>query len=541
VCEWNGSSLGVNDHYPIYSPAYVMGGVTCDDESGLPFALDLEFNDLEGEIPKENGLLRSLSIIDIQFNELGGGFPEALCNLDQVEFLFLHNNKFVGSLPSCISNWSKNLRLLQLENNELSGSFPPEICELTNLEVLVLDRNQFKGNLPSCISSELQNLRLFSLSDNMFGGNLPNFSQWSQLNQLFLDGNTFIGDPIPSIQGLSKLQLLYLEDNEFTGNLQDLASQNMPHLEALDLSHNKFKPGTGNNLAVPPELLSMKNLTILDLSNNLLEGNFPSNLPKQESLVFLSVHQNKLSGSIPGASISNLQSLRHLDLANNDFTGNMPDELFNDMTQLDHLFLSENPLAEGPIPEGLKTMTDLTELSLKNTNRNGPLPELLNFDKLVLLDLNKNNFEGNIPSNYNKLTSLLYLLLNDNPLVGGTMPALSQLQDLSTVLVDGTGVTGNFSSICQLPAFPAGEPAVAAADCGEGFADTAIQCSCCHCCDKSSDGKSCSDPVVDSLDWDWEKGFTMMARDFGIDLELLEGGPSSVPQDGSRRRNRRRK
>jgi len=525
VCTWNGVSLGVDNTFV----GFELGGVICDEE-GLPIALDLEYNDLSGEIPKENGLLGSLLTLDLDHNNIQGELPKALCDLVDLELLLIESNNLDGELPSCISNW-KNLRLLKLDNNALSGELPSGICSLADLEVLVLDKNLFSGTLPSCFS-DLKSSQLISFSDNKFEGNLPDLSMMSNLTQLFLDGNSFRGNPSDSLDGLENLQLLYLEDNEFAGNIHDFA-HDMPNLMALDLSHNKFtskKEGDTSyeKYGIPTHFFELEKLEILDLSNNLLEGELPGDIPVQTNLIFFSIHENKMTGPIP-SGLKNLINLGHLDLANNNLSGSMPSEIF-EMPSLNQLFLSENPgLAGGPIPAELQTMTQLRELSLKNTNRSGPLPELLNFNSLFLLDLDKNSFEGSVPKSYESLTNLRYLLLNRNPLLDGSLPVLNELVNMNTLLVDGTNIKGNFSSVCNLPAFT-GEyefptETVAIADCSDDFAG--IDCDCCHCCAKNDE--TCSDLTVASLDWDWENGFKRTSRDFGINVELADPPKARQP------------
>jgi hypothetical protein len=293
----------------------------------------------------------------------------------------------------------------------------------------------------------------------------------------------------------------------------------------LDLSTNLFTSSSG--FGVPSHLFELPSLRVLDLSNNQLQGIIPDNIPATNLFAFFSVHKNMMTGTIP-AALQTMNMLLHLDLANNDFVGPMPSEVFQ-MPVLSTLFLSENPgLDPGPIPSDVSSMTQLREISLKNTNRDGPLPELLGFSSLFILDLDNNDLTGTIPANYGKLPSLRHLILNRNPLTG-PVPAFVATPNLGTVILDGTDVTGNLSSICDMPGFT-GEvelatDIIAIADCAGDNAE--IECSCCHCCDSADEG--CSDPVVSSLDWTWEYGFRRTAREFKIDLSSLQP-PEDPPE-----------
>lgn len=528
ICQWNQVSFGNTDTGRVYE----IGGVTCDPDTNLPIAVDLEFNNMSGEIPKENGLLGSLQLFDLEHNTLEGEIPEELCTLYGLTFLLLQNTNLGGEIPSCINNL-ENLEVLRLDNNNFSGEIPPEICALIDLEYIVLDKNLFSGSLPECIG-DLTSLTFVSMSDNNFEGELPDFSLMSDLEQLYLDDNEFEGFPIDSLFDMANLEFLYLENNNFEGDIHEYG-RDMPNLMALDMSSNLFTSQDPDDeyyefrYGIPRHFFNIQNLTILDLSNNLLEGEFPVDIPVQDKMLFFSVHDNDFSGPLP-AGLKNLTALVHLDLATNDFEGTIPNEFF-EMPELIHLFLSENEnLTPGPVPDALKDMTQLTEISFKNTARTGALPPLLNFDALFLLDLDNNDFEGTVPASYGQLSNLRYLLINRNPKLVGTIPEFIGTNNFNTLLVDGTQITGDFSSICALPGFT-GEiqfptDAIALADCSDP--DSGIDCDCCHCC--AADDDTCSDAKVASLDWDWQAGFRRTTRNFAIDLDAYEPPESPLPR-----------
>jgi Leucine-rich repeat (LRR) protein len=517
VCQWNGITPEIGSFQ-----GFERGGVTCDADTGLPVVLDLEYNNLSGTIPTELGLLSTIVYLDLEYNlEIEGQIPSELCQLTDLRYLSLKANKIQGELPSCMSNWQE-LEVLDLLNNELSGEIPQDLCGMDNMQLFVADKNFFSGELPACISS-WTNLLVLSASDNQFIGSLPDLSKLTQLQEIYIDGNFLEGNPTSVIAKLEQLELLYIEQNKFTGDIANFAV-GLDNLVALDISSNSF---TSTEYGIPPHMLQLPNLSILDLSGNQLKGNIPTDIATQANLRFLSVHENEMTGGIP-SELKNLTGLLHLDLSNNGFHGPLRDQLF-EMPSLAHLFLGENPLLHaGSIPSTLAQATQLTELSLKNTNRTGPLPELANFTQLFLLDLDNNQFSGTIPSNYGKLPVLRHLLLNRNPLTG-TLPNFTDTGILGTVLLDGTGLTGDFSTICNLPAFKgevelAGN-VIAVADCGDD--DSPITCDCCHCCFADDNDGSCSEPLVASLDWTWEYGFRRTSRDFAINVSLLE--PPLIP------------
>ena len=73
---------------------------------------------------------------------------------------------------------------------------------------------------------------------------------------------------------------------------------------------------------IPARICDLKNLTVLDVSNNYIPGEFPDilNCSKLEYLLLL---QNYFVGPIP-ADIDRLSRLRYLDLTANNFSGDIP-------------------------------------------------------------------------------------------------------------------------------------------------------------------------------------------------------------------------
>lgn len=65
---------------------------------------------LDGEIPYEIGMLKTLEMLDLTFNEkLVGRFPRAACELSNLDSLYLGHTHISGDLPDCIGQLT-NLR-----------------------------------------------------------------------------------------------------------------------------------------------------------------------------------------------------------------------------------------------------------------------------------------------------------------------------------------------------------------------------------------------------------------------------------------------
>ena len=99
-------------------------------------------------------------------------------------------------------------------------------------------------------------------------------------------------------------------------------------------------------------------LIYLSLSNNLLEGNIPTQLGTLSTLQTLILSDNKLEGNIP-AELGSIGSLQYLSLGNNRLTGNIPEQL-GSLPNILRLNLYSNQLS-GSIPLTLSSLTTLED------------------------------------------------------------------------------------------------------------------------------------------------------------------------------------
>jgi hypothetical protein len=140
------------------------------------------------------------------------------------------------------------------------------------------------------------------------------------------------------------------------------ALRNLPHLRELNAS------GFSLRGSVIPDWLgsSLLALESLDLSSCFLNGSIPSSLATS-TLVFLSLADNNLSGTIPPSFGSNFTSLTVLDLSSN--------------------------VLVGPLPPGSFRAPKLSVLNLSRNKLNGTISSLA-LQNLVSLDLSVNSFSG---------------------------------------------------------------------------------------------------------------------------------------------------
>lgn len=435
--------------------------------------------------------------------------------------LFLLNaNNIVGSLPK-ENGKLVSLYSLSFQVNSLSGTIPPELCGLSALNRLLLSHNLLDGKIPSCLG-KLTGLNQFFLHNNMLEGTIPSaLGDLENLEVLFVDDNLLDGNPLQVFNQLTKLELLMANNNNFVGELTETFLANSNNLNWTDMSHNKFSTTDG----LPPHLFSLPQLDILDLSHNLLAGNFtlPIDMPENFELQFLSLYENQLTGNLPSA-LMNLKALDHLDLSSNSFTGPVPDSI-GEMTALLFLFLSENPFDRGEVPGNFDQLTNLYEISLRNTNREGPLPAFIGIEKfkdLTLLDLGSNALTGPIPDSYGQQDKLKFLLLNDNEGINGKVPlSFGNLTRLRAAYLDGTSIEGDLDVLCDLPNFSeiVGEEAIYA-DCG-GLSPE-VNCTCgCLCCESGLEN-GCSQPFLSNLDASWENRFRRKEYRFKNGTDVIQ-------------------
>ncbi len=70
--------------------------------------------------------------LDLNGNNLSGNIPQELGNLIYLERLYLYGNQLSGNVPPLLGNLA-NLRFLGLSNNALGGALPDSLRNLTNL------------------------------------------------------------------------------------------------------------------------------------------------------------------------------------------------------------------------------------------------------------------------------------------------------------------------------------------------------------------------------------------------------------------------
>uniref|UniRef100_A0ACD5W2P7 Uncharacterized protein n=1 Tax=Avena sativa TaxID=4498 RepID=A0ACD5W2P7_AVESA len=112
------------------------------NKNGSMIFLDLSFNQLNSEIPKELGNMYYLMIMNLGHNLLSGPIPTELAGAKKLAVLDLSHNQLEGAIPNSFSSLS--LSEINLSSNKLNGTIP----ELGSLATF--PKSQYENNSGLC-------------------------------------------------------------------------------------------------------------------------------------------------------------------------------------------------------------------------------------------------------------------------------------------------------------------------------------------------------------------------------------------------------
>ncbi|XP_026409468.1 MDIS1-interacting receptor like kinase 2-like [Papaver somniferum] len=451
-CKWSGIKCGSSNSVVEINldSSGVDGTLDHFNFSVFPdlVSLNLNLNNLVGDIPTQIGSLPKLTYLDLGSNNFTGKMPSEIGNLVELRVLRLTNNTLTGPIPYQVCNLQK-LRHLDLSGNfltnpdptrskgsmsslthldlnyiSLASEVPPFIFNSPKLVYVDISYNpDIGGPFPIQFIKTLKNIQFLNLIGNSLQGPIPaEIGNLTKLQDLRLSRNQLNGS-IPSEIGLlANLRILKLHKNPLEGPIPSSIG-NLKMLQTLSLAYVNL------NSSIPDELGLCTNLTFLELSSTNLQGTLPPSMSSLIQLTDFAISSNQLSGEIQPYLLSNWTQLVSLQLQGNFFTGTIPTEV-GLLRNLNVLYMHKNKLS-GPIPSEIGNLSNLIELDLSENFINGSIPSsLVNLTMLEAVQFHTNRLSGVLPGEIGNMESLMIFDVSMNKLQGELPSSITQLQKL---------------------------------------------------------------------------------------------------------------
>ncbi|KAB1669242.1 hypothetical protein ES319_1Z062500v1 [Gossypium barbadense] len=461
--------------------------------------LDLSWNSLKNSILFHMRNLSSLKTLRLRRNQLKG-------RLDHIqEELDLSNNLFRNNTISFPQGFS-SLKSLTLYNNRLQGSLDTKVMKLyksfvdggrklesTHLEELNLDYNLFNTSVFASLNKH-SNLKSLSIRFNGLKGSIDmkdldafiklreldlsdnelkdlvihqELNVSSNVEELYFDGSTLNTNILQSIGVFASLKTLSLHDCGLIGPLPNHGWCDLRNLEVLDVSGNALEgmlPHCFSNLTSLRELhisanrfqiplsfapfANLSNLKVLSGDENkmVMEPSFYTSVPKfQLTSISLSkcITSQQLNLELP-TFLYYQYDLRYVDLSHNNFSGTVPTWLLENYTKLEVLILMGNSFT-GPLSFSSALISNVSSIDISENKLQGQIPTSIcsTFPHLWRLFLSKNAFEGNIPLCLSVMKDLSFLDLSNNQLYGKVPEELIAKGSLTILRLSNNKLSGN--------------------------------------------------------------------------------------------------
>ncbi|KFK43299.1 hypothetical protein AALP_AA1G106000 [Arabis alpina] len=397
---------------------------------------------------------------------------------DDLQILLKLKSSLSNSNPGVLNSWKVNsdhcrftgvtcdsrgsVTEIDLSGQGLTGNFPIDsVCELKSLQKLSLGFNSFSGSIPIDLKN-CTNLKYLDLGNNLFSGTFPDFSDLNQLQYLYLNNSAFSGVfPWKSIRNATGIVVLSVGDNPFDTTPFPYEVVSLKKLYWLYLSNcsitGKIPPAIGDLIElenfevadsgltgeIPPEIVKLTKLRQLELYNNNLTGKFPSGFGNLKNLTKLDASTNNLEGDL--SELRTLTNLVSLQMFENGFSGEIPPE-FGEFKDLMNLSLYTNKLT-GPLPQGLGSLADFDFIDASSNLLTGPIPpDMCKNGKMKALLLLQNNLTGTIPENYVNCLSLKRFRVAENSLNGTVPNGLWGLPELEIIDIAMNNFEGSITA-----------------------------------------------------------------------------------------------
>lgn len=316
-------------------------GVFCDDEESL-IGIDLEDNNLKGQLSIGAGMYEFLEFISVRRNQLTGPIPMDLFASKTLLSIDLYDNSFYGEIPSFDNDIP--LETLHVGKNRLSGLIYESIENAKSLKRLDLSNNQLNGNIPKVLFD--LPLEELSINNNLMTGTIhTEIGSVTTLTQLNIGGNGFTNSLPVQLGSLTNLRELVVRDApNISGRIPASYGLALRDLIKIVIS------GTSIDSNIPETFGTISGLEHMDFSKNRLRGNLSSELGLLSNLKVMNLFNNNIAGSIP-TEFGQLAALTELFIEDNNITGEIPAAL-SSLSRLEHLTLQGNSMS-GRSPQGV--------------------------------------------------------------------------------------------------------------------------------------------------------------------------------------------
>ena len=359
---------------------------------------------LQGSLPTELMQLTALTRFECTQNGFSGDFPHMPNSLQK---LYISNNNFT-SMPNDFFTNMSNLIEVEIDSNPFSQwQIPSTLKNCLALTVFSANSAGLVGVILEFFGNDtFPSLTDLKVSFNSLEGNLPNSLSGSSIQNLWVNGqksNNKLNGTLSVLQNMTSLKQIWVHGNSFTGPIPDLS--NHDQLFDVSLRDNQL---TG---VVPPSLTLLPSLTVVNLTNNYLQGS----LPKFQNSVRVdndvdrgidsfctkivgqpcSPHVNALLSVVEpfGYPLKLAQSWKDNDPCGNNWLGIVCSSGNISIINFEKMGFS------GSISSTFASLSSLTKLLLDNNHLTGIIPkELASMPALKELDVSNNALYGQVPS-----------------------------------------------------------------------------------------------------------------------------------------------
>jgi Leucine-rich repeat (LRR) protein len=303
------------------------------------------------------------------------------------------------------------LHIFFISNNSLTRNIQESFCNLSSLEVLDLAGNNLSGSLPRCLDNFGASLSVLDLQRNKFQGSIPKtWIKGGQLKIVNLSQNKFQGHLSRSLAKCTMLKVLDLSNNEFNDRFPSWL-ENLPNLQVLILRSNKFH---GPVRTSKSEYMFPK-LRIIDLSHNNFVGKLPLKLFGN-----CNAKASETANYLKYIQVNSMTAYNRYEYDYSMTMTNKGEIMFYEKVQelLMVVDISRNRFV-GEISKFIENLRGFHLLNLSNNALTSHIPPSLgSLTELQALDLSQNMLSGEIPQQLTQLTFLEFLNVSHNILTG---------------------------------------------------------------------------------------------------------------------------